>query len=109
MPGAPAGLAWDRTAATVAAVAALPAAAVALSDVHAGAALAVGVLPASLAGLAPRRRHRVRGALLGALTGLCILVGGVLSSVPVLAVAAIALLGVGTAWLASRSLLGCSP
>jgi hypothetical protein len=106
MPEAPAGLAWDRTAATVAAVAALPAALVALTDVHAGAAFAVGVLPASLAGLAPRRRGRVRGALLGALTGLCILVGGVLSSVPVLAVAAIALLGIGTTWLAARSLFG---
>ena len=106
MTGVPAGLAWDRTAATVAAVAALPSAVVALSDVHAGAAFAVGVLPAALVGLPPKRRDRVRGALLGALIGLCILVGGALSAVPVLAVAAIFLLGVGTARLAARSRLG---
>ena len=73
---------------------------------HAGAAFAVGMLPAALAGVPPRRSDRVRGALLSALTGLCVLVGGVLSAVPVLAVAAIFLLGVGTARLAARSRLG---
>ncbi|MET0684570.1 MAG: FUSC family protein [Solirubrobacteraceae bacterium] len=107
MPGAPAGLAWDRTAAAVAAVSTLPAVAVTLGgDVHAGASFAVGVLPAALAGLAPRRRQRVRGALLSALAGVCILIGGVIAEAPVLAVAAIAALGVGTAWLAARSLFG---
>jgi hypothetical protein len=106
MSAARSGLAWDGTAAAVAAVAALPAGLLALADVHAGAAVAVGVLPAAITGVAPRRRRRVRAALVAALIGACMVAGGVLAAVPVVAVAAIAGLGVGTAWLAARSRLG---
>ena len=107
MAGVPGGLAWNRSAATVAAVAAIPAGVVAaLGDVHAGAALGVGVLPAGLVGLAPARRQRVRALVLGALIATCFLIGGVLQEGPVLAVAAIALLGPATAALARRSPLG---
>ena len=75
-------------------------------DVRLGLALSVGVLPAAIAGLAPARRARRAVAALGVLTGLSMFIGGVLAAVPVLAVAAIGLLGVGTALLAARSRAG---
>lgn len=100
-------LAWDRTSAAAAAVAALPAGVFAATgDLHTGAALGVGVLPAALAGVAPLRRRRIVVLGLGALVAVCLLAGGVLASAPVLAVAALALLGPATAMLARRSPLG---
>jgi len=68
--------------------------------------VAVGVLPAAIVGLPPRRRGRLALILVGALTGLPMVVGGVLASVPALAVAAIWGLAVGAAALAARSLAG---
>jgi hypothetical protein len=79
---------------------------VTLIDGPAGLAVAVGVLPAAIAGLAPRRRGRLVVVVLGVLTGVPMLVGGLLAGAPVLAVAAIAALGVATALLAARSRLG---
>ncbi len=100
------GLAWSWSSAALGALYVLPAAVVAASDPPRGLALAVGVLPAAIVGLAPARRARLRVVLLGALTGLPLLLGSCLAGVPLLAVAAIASLGVGTAWLAARSRLG---
>ena len=102
----PPGLVWDWSAAVLGAVYALPAAVVVLIDGSAGIAVAVGVLPAAIAGLAPRRRGRLGVVVLGLLAGIPMLVGGLLAGVPVLAVAAIAALGVATALLAARSRLG---
>jgi hypothetical protein len=76
------------------------------ADVRAGLALSVGVLPAAVAGLAPTRRGRLGVVALGALTGVPMFIGGVLHGVPVLAVAAVLVLGAGTALLAARSRLG---
>lgn len=92
--------------AAFAAVCTLPAAAVIVSDVPRGFAYAVGVLPAALVGVAPTRHGRLAIVALGVLTGIPMFIGGVLAGVPVLAVAAIALLGVGTAALAARSRIG---
>jgi hypothetical protein len=102
----PPGLVWDWSAAALGALYAVPAALVALDDVARGLALAVGVLPAAIVGLAPTRRARLAVGALGASIGVSMLIGGVLSGVPVLAVATIAMLGVGSAVLAARSRLG---
>lgn len=101
------GLAWSWSDAALGAAYALPAAAVALSDDPArGLALAVGVLPAAIVGLAPKRRGRLAIIALGVLTGLPMLLGGVLAGVPAVAVVTIALLGVGAALLAARAPIG---
>ena len=98
----PPGLVWDWTTAAFGALCALPAALVVIDDVPRGIALAVGVLPAAIAGVAPRRRGRLAVIVLGAAVGVSIFIGGLLSGVPVLAVAAIGALGVGSAALAAR-------
>ncbi len=100
------GLAWDWVDAVLGATYALPAAIVALDDPARGLALSVGVLPAAILGLPPRRRGRVALIALGVLTGVPMLLGGILAGVPILAVASIALLGVGAALLAARSRVG---
>ena len=85
---------------------ALPAAVVVLDDRSRGLALAVGVLPAAIIGLAPTRRGRLATVALGASIGVPMFVGGLLSGVPLIAVASIAILGVTSALLAARSRLG---
>ena len=77
-----------------------------LDDRSRGLALAVGVLPAAIIGLAPLRRDRLATVVLGASIGVAMFVGGLLAGVPVIAVASIALLGVVSALLAARSRLG---
>jgi Fusaric acid resistance protein-like len=79
---------------------------VVLDDIAAGMALAVGVLPAAIVGLAPKRRGRLAVVALGVLTGIPIVLGGILTGIPVLAVATIGLLGIATALLAARSRIG---
>ena len=69
-------------------------------------ALALGVLPAALVGVLPRRRARVAIVVFGVLIGVPIFIGGALAGVPALAVAAIAALGVASAELAKRSRVG---
>jgi hypothetical protein len=64
------------------------------------------VLPASIVGLPPTRRARLAIVLLGTSIGVPMFIGGVLASVPVLAVLAIAGLGAGSALLAARFRLG---
>lgn len=102
----PPGLVWDRSAAVLGAMYALPGAVVILSDRSRGLALAVGVLPAAIAGLMPTRRGRVAIVVLGTSIGVPMFIGGLLANVPVLAVLAIAGLGVVSALLAARSRLG---
>lgn len=104
-PVAP-GLTWRWPSAALGAVYALPAAVIVFFDVRFGVALAVGVLPAAIAGLPPTRRARLAVLLLGAVTAISMFVGGALAGVPLLAVAAIALLGVAAALLAARSRAG---
>jgi len=105
-PAQPQSLVWDWSTAALGAVYALPSAVVVLSDRQRGLALAVGVLPAAIMGLMPTRRGRLAIVILGASIGLPMFVGGLLAGVPVLAVIAIACLGVGSALLAARSRLG---
>ncbi|MBS1880718.1 MAG: FUSC family protein [Actinobacteria bacterium] len=100
------GLVWSWEEALFGAACALPAALVALGDPGRGIALSVGVLPAVIVGVLPRRRARPLVAVVGATTGVSMLIGGLLAGVPVLAVAAIWGLGVGAALLAARSPLG---
>jgi hypothetical protein len=101
-----AGLAWSWESAALGAAYALPAAAVTASDPRHGIAIAVGVLPPAIVGLPARRRGRLLLVLIGLLTGLPMLVGGLLASIPVLAVLAIAGLAIGAAALAARSPAG---
>ncbi len=96
------GLAWSWSAALPGAAYAVPAGLVAVDDARRGLAMAVGVLPAAIAGLPARRRGRRLLVVLGCLTGVPMLVGGLLAGVPVLAVLAVFALGVGAAWLATR-------
>jgi hypothetical protein len=56
-----------------------------VADVRAGAAAAVGVIPAAVFPLAPRRLKRATGAVLGALTGVSVLIGSLLAVTPWLA------------------------
>lgn len=100
------GIVWDRSQATLGAVYALPAAVAVLSDPSKGLALALGVLPAAIVGLAPTRRGRRAVVVLGTLIGVPLFLGSLLANVPVLAVAALGALGVATAWLAARSRFG---
>ena len=97
---------WEWPAAVVGAVYALPAAIVVLNDPPRGFALAFGVLPAAIVGVLPTRRARLAVVVLGACFGVPIFIGGLLAGAPVLAVAAIGALGVGSAVLASRFRFG---
>jgi Fusaric acid resistance protein-like len=102
----PPGLVWDWSAATLGATLALPGAVVILSDQSRGLALVLGVLPAAIVGLMPTRRGRLAIIVLGTAIGVPMFIGGVLADVPVLAVMAIAGLGIGSALLAARVRLG---
>jgi hypothetical protein len=100
------GLAWSWPAALVGAVYAIPAAVAMPFDVSSGLAIAFGVLPAAIIGVAPVRRSRVQVVLLGSLMGVPIFVGSVLSEEPALAVASIVVLAVGAAMLSTRRPFG---
>lgn len=93
---------WDWSTALFGAVCALPAALTMTEDVTKGLALAVGVLPAVITGVPPTRKGRRVTAVLGAIVGVPILVGSVLAHVPVLAVAAMFVAGIGAVALAQR-------
>lgn len=105
--GAPApGLAWEWDAALLGALFALPAAVLVVGDATHGLALAVGAIPAAIVGMAPQRRRRLAIVAVGLLAALSIFTGGLLAEIPVAAVAAIFLLGVGAVLLAQRAPLG---
>ena len=81
---------------------ALPAALVMPLDLDAGIALAVGVLPAALAGLPPTRHARRSIALIGAVVGVPMAIGAVVADVPVLATLVLPVLAIGAVRLAGR-------
>lgn len=97
---------WTWPDALVGAVFALPAAAAMAADVSTGLSLAVGVLPAAISGLPPSRRARVRTAALGLFVGLPIVLGSLLSEIPLVAVIAMFAAGVGAVALARRVRIG---
>ena len=88
------------------AIYALPGAVVILSDRSRGLALVLGVLPAAIVGVMPKRRGRLAIIVLGTAIGFPMFIGGLLAGVPVLAVVAIAGLGIGSALLAARVRFG---
>ncbi len=71
-------------------------------DLSSGVAAAVGVIPAAVVPLPPRRRGRLAIVLLGALMGVAVLLGSVLATTPWLAVVGIFALAVGVTALAAR-------
>ncbi|GAA4695684.1 FUSC family protein [Nocardioides conyzicola] len=84
---APPAVRWEGAGALRGLLLALPAAAVAVHDVQLAALLAVGVIPAGILPLAPRRRGRLRAAVVGYLAGASIVLGSALAVWPPLAVA----------------------
>ncbi len=102
----PPGITWAWSDALVGFAYALPAGLVALDDVTRGVAFAVGVLPPAVVGLAPLRRSRRSSAVLGVFVGAPILVGAIVASIPILAVAVLFAAAVGATALARRSRLG---
>ena len=82
--GRPSGLMWEWSPAALGALYALPGAIVVLDDRSRGLALAVGVLPAAIIGLAPTRRGRLATVVLGTCVGVPMFVGGLMSGVPVI-------------------------
>lgn len=86
---------------------AIPAATVALRDPQLGIPLAVGVLPAAIVGIPPRRRARLIILVFGVLAGASMFLGGVLAHLPVvLAAILLAAAVVGAALLASALAFG---
>jgi hypothetical protein len=86
---------------------AIPTAVVALRDPKLGIPLAVGVLPAALVGIPPRRRARLIILVFGVLAGASMFLGGVLAHLPlVLAAILLAAAVVGAALLASALAFG---
>jgi len=102
----PPGVAWSWPAAGLGTAYSLPAVVAMPFDVLSGLALAFGVLPAAVVGLAPSRQQRIRVVLLGVCMGVPIWFGSVLSGEPWLAVLGIGLVAVGAAVMSTRSTLG---
>ena len=100
-------IAWSWPHALVGVVYAIPAATVALRDPQLGIPLAVGVLPAAMVGIPPRRRSRIIILVIGVLAGASLFLGGVLAHLPlVLAAILLAAAVVGAALLASALAFG---
>jgi len=100
-------LEWNWEDAGRCAVCALPAALVILTgDADKGLAWAIGILPAAMVGMAPRRRDRTKLVLIGLLFAASIMIGSVLSKAAVLAVVGIFFVAYGSALLASRAVFG---
>jgi hypothetical protein len=100
-------IAWSWPHALVGVVYAIPAATVALRDPQLGIPLAVGVLPAAMVGIPPRRRSRIIILVIGVLAGASLFLGGVLAHLPlVLAAIFLAAAVVGAALLASALAFG---
>ena len=101
-PSAAHGLVWSSSRAFLGLCVGLPAVLVVLVDEQLGLALAVGIMPAATAALAPRRRGRVLTVIVGTVAGCCMVVGAVLAQEPALAVMGIIALSIGTALWATR-------
>lgn len=97
---------WSWSGAVRGLLLAIPATVVAVGDPADAALLAIGVVPAACVPLPPRRRDRVKPAVLGVLLGLALFVGGVLALWPPLAVVGIFGLAVGASRLAAGRPLG---
>ena len=97
---------WGWSGALRGLLLAIPAAIVALGDPANAALLAIGVVPAACVPLPPRRRDRLRPAVLGVLIGVALFVGGVLALWPPLAVVGIFAIAVGASRLAIGRPLG---
>jgi uncharacterized membrane protein YccC len=89
----PFGVQWRWSYAARGILTGLPSATVALWNVEASAALAVGLIPVCSLPLAPVRRARIRSGTYGVLAAASILLGGTLAQWPVAAVVGIALAG----------------
>ena len=103
----PAALSWTWSDAVRCGFCTLPAALIVLTgDPTRGLAWAVGILPAAVIGLAPRRKTRIRLVYVGVLFGLSILLGSLLVQTSVTAVIGIFAVALGAATLASRRAFG---
>lgn len=100
------GLAWSWSLCLLGAVLGLPGALMTIVNAPFGLALAVGVIPAAANRLAPTRSGRWMSVLVGTAAGASMLLGSVLTQIPVLAVAALFVLGVAAPLWARRSRLG---
>jgi Fusaric acid resistance protein-like len=100
-------VAWSWSNALLGALCTVPAATVvAFGDPKKGLAWAIGVLPAAVIGVLPRRKDRVKTLFVGALFGLFIVLGSVLAQSTLLAVAGMFVLPFGAALFAARRPLG---
>ena len=99
-------IAWSWPAAVRGLIYAAPAGVVALVDVRAGSGLAVGLIPAAILPLPPRRRVRYRIAVISAVAGASMAAGSILAAHTLLAVAGLFLLCLGAALLAATRQVG---
>jgi hypothetical protein len=90
-------IAWSWRGVAHGAVLGAPAAIASVSDPALGLALAVGVLPAAALGLRSTRRERAMVVVIGAVAGVSLFLGSLVSGLPVLAVALVFALCVGVA------------
>ncbi|GAC67649.1 FUSC family protein [Gordonia soli] len=93
---------WRWAPALVGALTATPAAAVAVADVRAGAALAVGAIPALVLGVPRDRRRRAILLSAGLILGIPMLVGATVAPIPAVAVATIVAIPLLATWSAPR-------
>lgn len=87
----------------VGAAAAIPAVVVAFSDIGGAAALGVGVLPAAVVGIPPKRKQRIVLLIAGLLIGVPMMAGSLVAPVPVVAVPVIFGLALGAVLLAGTA------
>ena len=99
-------LVWDWSSAVLGVAYSVPADVAMPFNVLNGLALAFGVVPAGVVGLAPSRPQRIRVVLLGTCMGVPIWFGSLLAGQPWLAVPAIWLLAIAAAVISTRSPLG---
>jgi Fusaric acid resistance protein-like len=100
-------IAWNWTNASMGAICTLPAAAVvAFGDPQKGLAWAIGVLPAAVIGVLPRRKDRLKTLFVGVLFAVFIVLGSLLAQNTVLAVVGMFVLPLAAALLAARRPLG---
>ena len=102
-------LAWSLRNAAHGVALALPGAIAAVFDPAVGLPLAVGVLPAAALGLRSTRRERAMVVLVGAVAGISIFLGSLVSSLPVLAVVQVFVLCVLVAVLAADPVRRLAP
>lgn len=100
-------IAWSWSNALLGAVCTVPAAAViAFGDPRQGIAWAIGVLPAAVIGVLPRKKDRVKTLFVGVLFAVFIVLGSLLAQNEALAIVGMFLVPLGAALLAARRPLG---